>query len=428
MKKKIELNENFVVNSSLSLDDYKTIFKIIPNFYWLNVKKTSFLVVPFMLLFSILYKYNVLETLVLLMISIFIVIIVYRTKIDWLAEKSYKACLRKKTIEDKAIVEFENKYLLKKTDNCELKINYNEITKIFENSTNYYIFSNNSLINLKKSDCKDSVIKIIEKISVYKKNNNSIKEQCIKNNNKNSEKIIKEIHNRIEKILLVLFVLSILCCYCAVVSVNIVSKKEVAILVITKMWIFWLWLPIPIASIVLGIKYKNRGIKCKKNIIAGCISSAFLVFFGAIFIISPTVTKKYQLINNYADIINVSLPKKGTLSQEHYDKLMDDDKKNITNTLVFYDGASNQIKSFEEEIKKSEFWNKKANIASMLKAMIPLQIKNVNKNYYCLIYNDKTQEYNTLPHYSGTYHIYVIAYYPNSYTLEINDFDYEFKN
>ena len=36
-------------------------------------------------------------------------------------------------------------------------------------------------------------------------------------------------------------------------------------------WVFWCWLPIPIASIILGFIYNGKGLKCTKNIVAGFI-------------------------------------------------------------------------------------------------------------------------------------------------------------
>ena len=47
------------------------------------------------------------------------------------------------------------------------------------------------------------------------------------------------------------------------------------------MWIFLLFIPIPLTSLVLGIMYKRKGYKCKRNIIGGVIISFVLLIYGS---------------------------------------------------------------------------------------------------------------------------------------------------
>ncbi len=47
------------------------------------------------------------------------------------------------------------------------------------------------------------------------------------------------------------------------------------------MWIFWLFLPIPVASVIYGFYLKSKGYKYRKNVIAGFIIAALLLIYGS---------------------------------------------------------------------------------------------------------------------------------------------------
>lgn len=71
------------------------------------------------------------------------------------------------------------------------------------------------------------------------------------------------------------------------------------------MWIFFLFLPIPIASIVLGIIFLTKKYKCKKNIVAGAIMCAVLCLFGQF---SFSLKGLVQHDDNYIKYIDNTLP------------------------------------------------------------------------------------------------------------------------
>lgn len=70
----------------------------------------------------------------------------------------------------------------------------------------------------------------------------------------------------------------------------------------------WFWLPIPILSIVLGIKYKIEGLKCTKNIVSG-----FIV--GLIFLCSGSFSFIFKDLNDYTNSLFV------ITHDEHTDKI-----------------------------------------------------------------------------------------------------------
>lgn len=52
-------------------------------------------------------------------------------------------------------------------------------------------------------------------------------------------------------------------------------------------WIFWLFLPLPIASAVFGTLANRKGYRCRRNIIAGVLMGLWLLLFGALWFLLP---------------------------------------------------------------------------------------------------------------------------------------------
>ena len=87
---------------------------------------------------------------------------------------------------------------------------------------------------------------------------------------------------------IILFVSSIFSIILAMFSVAVagtINDKHVQ-----NMWLFFLYLPIPIASIVFYVVLKRRGIVFKKNLIVGIIMSALLCIYGSFVLIPEQVS------------------------------------------------------------------------------------------------------------------------------------------
>lgn len=94
-------------------------------------------------------------------------------------------------------------------------------------------------------------------------------------------KIIKY-HGKVRAFMIILFILTLCCMYFAPMSMAWADKlnPQHGFSFVKNTWVFWCWLPIPIASILLGLKYIKVGVKCKKNIIGGFIIAFLLLFYG----------------------------------------------------------------------------------------------------------------------------------------------------
>ena len=95
---------------------------------------------------------------------------------------------------------------------------------------------------------------------------------------------------------------------------------------IKNTWVFWLWLPVPILSIILGFKYKRQGVKCKKNIVGGFIVGILLLIYGSFCLI-------YNDLNDFTNSIFV-------ITEDEY-----------TKQTIFYEVNDKENK---REVKKFE--------------------------------------------------------------------------
>lgn len=227
--------------------------------------------------------------------------------------------------------------------------------------------------------------------------------------------------------MILLFILTIVSIFAALITWGFVNENsdETGIFsFVNTTWIFWLWLPIPIVSIILGYKYKKIGVKCKMNIVAGYVISILLLIYGSFWFLIPSYSIDYSEIYNYKNIIGITLPKKGKLEKIKWDYVSDADKTNYQSIYVYYDKDSGS--KLEKEIKKSENWISSFNIKSELKLLI-FKSFTLDKDTYFLIYNYTLDEYNTLPKEPGNYEFCVMMYSSSLNLLQIDTFKYTYK-
>lgn len=188
-------------------------------------------------------------------------------------------------------------------------------------------------------------------------------------------------------------------------------------------WVCWLWLPIPILSIVLGYKYRKLGLNCKKNIVTGYIIGILLLLYGSFFLLFPSNLKDYSEINAYKNIINVELPSNGKLELNKWNDFPDSNKTNCQSININYYGENTE--NIDKNIKQSETWVLSTQVKEILKLFVP-RFRS-GENIYISVYNETLNEYNTLPINEGNYKIYAMIYDISSKTLQIDEFNYNYK-
>ena len=117
----------------------------------------------------------------------------------------------------------------------------------------------------------------------------------------------KKSEGKLKTISILLFVLSICTIWGALLFVAILSGTSQAMT--ENMWVFFLFLPVPIASIVFGFYLKKKGYKYKKNVIVGVIMAALLCIYGSFtFIFSDIYSHGDEPIVNTEQMLNIDIP------------------------------------------------------------------------------------------------------------------------
>lgn len=297
---------------------------------------------------------------------------------------------------------------------------YNIIEQILNLNLSFQICALKNESNIITKEKFNEKLYIISLYSSGKLNidffSNKFDEKMIKSN---MDIIIKRINMRenkrkkIQDKLFILFIINIIVFFIAGDIISMISYNTEC------MWMMWLWLPIPILSIILGFKYRKMKIKCQKNIISGFIIAFLLLLFGAFTFIFPT--EDYQKILKIENIINIDLPNEGiyTITKWNDESL----KCNILHEVYFEDKGY-----LEKELKKSNTWILKDNITSNLETFIsPLLVCKENEKCYYSIYFEELKEYNIIPDKKETYHIYAMMYNQENNSLKISEYDYEYR-
>ena len=155
------------------------------------------------------------------------------------------------------------------------------------------------------------------------------------NNIENNKKTIKqnEIKNyKFKKILMIiLFIITIASLWLSMLCMLLFHSNANSFAYVQYTWIFWLWLPVPALSIILGFKFKKQGLKCKKNIIGGFIIASLLLLYGSFWL-------PFREINDFTNSIYV------ITQDEHTDK--------INYYEVNYKANGRKTEKFDSEVEE----------------------------------------------------------------------------
>lgn len=335
-----KLKKLYTCDSIINATEYGKMAQYFPKMYWTYVLYGMILNLIFTTLFAISTQSLVITLIFCIMYQLFIMI-VYKFKLKKIATKSFIRANKKGNFDTEFSTEFYEDFFIRKGKTISRKINYEEINIYIETNTNIYLSveNKNLIIILQKDKCSEKLIKFLNnKISNEKKN-------IIK---KNDVKILKKAQNNNKRIfMIILFIITILSIYGALFTcglIGVISKNTYGFDMVKYLWIFWLWLPIPILSLVLGFKYKKQGLKCTKNIVAGFIIGFLLLIYGSFSFI-------FKDFNDYTNSIFV------ITQDEHTDK--------INYYEVNYKFNTREIEKFDSEVE--EIFNTKNCFDSFIK-------------------------------------------------------------
>ena len=192
--------------------------------------------------------------------------------------------------------------------------------------------------------------------------------------------------------LLVLFILTLASVHIGLTLVAIgVSRSPIPEFhfgMIWHMWKFYLVLPIPLASVILGVIYIKQGYKCLKNIIAGIIFGFLLFIFGAFtFLFANQFSRDMSYLHDVSNIVHFDLPDGGEICVA-YDYIEEG------SSMAMVKVTEQEASSFVTTLAKNANW--KRDISFIPANAIDLFTVSETRDFdYFSVYNLTANRYNT---------------------------------
>ena len=253
-------------DGKLNVYDYQEMCLNFKGFYWNNVLVSSILLVIITIIYGIFTGF--ISAIILFVVMEIYILIISKYMLKTISKNQYKNTIKKNPTRFEYETELYKDYLIRKSQNKTLKVNYSEIEKIVETDSNFYLKIKNMVMALQKSSCELDTITFIRNI------NKDILENRL-GNDKTIKKFDKDKNKKIKLLLNVTFFLAILSLF---IPIFVYSNYEE----FTKInyLLYWFMLPFPLISFYLGNKYKDMGFECNKNIIGGICVALLLVIYG----------------------------------------------------------------------------------------------------------------------------------------------------
>lgn len=428
-----KIKEKLEVEVKVTYEEYKKMKKEFPYKFWKQflIAAIVIFIISLMAFFgepSEVGEYAYFDIIMTIIVGIILKIIEVLFR-----KPKYKKILKKNMDDIHYTLFFYDDYLEKKGKNVSQKIPYYQIWKIRETEKHIYLLlDKEDIIPIKKDECDEKVIQEIRKISLNRDNNEVNKEEY-------EEYIIpKEKYRKMRIFLIFLFIITILSIWLAIliplvlanmnmphyvmeyfpdakVSIPYFSVSMPYAPVLDYLWGAWLILPIPLLSIVLGIKYYRKGLKCKKNIVVGVVVMILLLIMGFMTYINP-VEQEYKNTFEHQEILGVKLPKEGRLF-----KLKLNQAKNPELIYMLWKNKE-EVKSFYKEIKENKNWIPLSKVDPNVSTSLISKCTSQKEECYYSIYIEETKEYNKIPAKNGLYNIHSMLYDPEISSLKMEQF------
>ncbi len=228
--------------------------------------------------------------------------------------------------------------------------------------------------------------------------------------------------NKLSALSIILFVFSILSIWGALIGVAVLSAINQAMT--ENMWVFFLFLPVPIASIVFGFYLKRKGYKYKKNVIVGIIMASLLCIYGSFtFIFSDIYSHGEQPIVNTEQMLNIDIPNHSRINTQDFTKGTQSSVRGYiysVSDIYFNDTA---VEQFEKNISNDAKW-----ISDIPNDMVGITsyFCDIQTSDYYIIYNKDTGEFNKLPNESGEYVFMNVIYNAESNAMKLVTYKIEY--
>ena len=183
--------------------------------------------------------------------------------------------------------------------NKTFKIQYTEIEKPSDIDAFFLFQFNGQLFYIRKSDLKENSI-------LFGLFNQTTKNQYT---DQKTDKL-----RIISRLLVVGSVFSLFFAAQSMMALSEMNGKSVE-----NSWLFFLFLPVTIASVIFGCKTKNQNIKTGKNIAVGIIFSVILCIYGSFcFIFSDTYNYDPVVVETVENYAEIEIPEPSRVQTQDY--------------------------------------------------------------------------------------------------------------
>lgn len=190
-------------------------------------------------------------------------------------------------------------------------------------------------------------------------------------------------------------------------------------LISKNLWISFLFLPIPVLSILYGIYQQKKGYRNIRNIVVG--ACAFIALFAmgfSSFVASNEYYSDFSILLNWEERLDMDFPDSGDILTAYPDYLLDSGVEGCNEKTTVRFEEKDRI-AFSSSVAGDERW-----LTEYPENLIPCFLNgdyDYNFDYHMLV-NLDTGEVNTLPEKSGLYRFAYVKYIDADGILEIEDY------
>ncbi len=187
------------------------------------------------------------------------------------------------------------------------------------------------------------------------------------------------------------------------------------------MWVFFLFTPIPIASIVFGFILKSKGYVYLKNVVIGIILTVMLCVYGCFgFIFEDAISNDEAAITYVEEMVNIDIPEhKNVATRDWTGSTQEGQSDCYIYNISDIEFDEENAKTFENQMKSDSKW-----LSTVPNELMGLTVSVIGD--YTMIYNSYTEEFNTLPQEAGEYHFVTLSYFAERNVLQITEYDAEY--
>ena len=362
------MENNIIYDESNYLFKAKT--KYDENIYkkcYLNLSKSSFLTLALLTMLPILIIIYIFMTnsdkIALIIPIIFIGIIVYRL-VKLLGE--IKLAIKKAVLTRSEYVSefifYEDFFVVISTykdETSKLVVKYTDLIVKKQDKDYFYLSFLNKFVAIEKKSCIEHQMKLKSLIA------------------------IKKDADKIKYLITIFSFLSIASIFISVIIASILSMNSplptFPYTMTEYLWIMFLFVPIPIVSLILGIKHNS-----KSTVIIAIIGVVGLVIYGSMYFINGNkVSHDYSYVQKIEEITKIDLPE-GYVSIENTEEY----------TLAMLKVNEDESSKFLNSIKTSYIWNSNQSFIPV-NALDTYSISMTTDYDYFAVYNQTTDKYNT---------------------------------